>query len=361
MAENKTTDQTTQGAGADTGAQTLRDVPGNISEYQKFKADGGLEHNQQLQGREAAVAAAKAAGILPEADQVEEHKSRSNFQRRVSRLQRKIGERDAQIADLQKRVSASAAASAAPAQNGAHAASAERAGETSPAVKPNGEAKTPPRPKEDDFKTYGEFVEALTDWKTDRKLEAAEAKRAEDRARSEAENKGKAVTDAHNLRVDEAKTRYPDWDKAFKGLDDNSYTDPMVVFIFESDRGPDVTYYLATHREELERIAKLSPVRQVAALAKIEEQFGDAGDEGEVPQDDKPAKKPATIPADDEDDEEDEEAERKPKPRAAASKAPPPAKPLGGRAAPADQMPDPKDFAAYSKWSKRQAEKNIKR
>jgi hypothetical protein len=363
MSENNT-DQTNN-QGADSGG--LRDVPGDIGEYKKFVADGGLDHNQKLIGREAAVAAAKAAGILPNGDGEEQYNKLSRFDKRVSivsaqrvgKLQREIGRREAQIAELEKRVAATAAA-AAPPQNGNHApAAAKPAAEEAHTAKPNGEAKEPPRPKEEDFKTYSEFVEALADWKTDRKLEAREAKSAEERARADAENKGKAITDAHAARVDEAKTRYPDWDKAFKGLDDNSFTDPMVVFIFESEKGPDVTHYLATHRDELERIGKLSPVRQVAALSKIEDQFGDAG-EGEKPRDeeeeeeDKPGKKP--------DDDDEEEEERKPaKPAPRASKAPPPVKASGGRGAPDDGMPDPKDFAAYAAWSKRQAAKGVKR
>jgi len=35
--------------------------------------------------------------------------------------------------------------------------------------------------------------------------------------------------------------------------------------------------------------------------------------------------------------------------------------PLGGKGGADDAMPDPKDFAAYSAWSKRQAAKGIKR
>jgi hypothetical protein len=365
---SETDKTTTQGAGAETDAQTLRDVPGSISEYSKFKADGGLEHNQKVAGHDAAVKAAKAAGILPaEGEQGEEHKTRSNFQRRVSRLQRKIGERDAQIDELRKRIDAQA-----PAQNGNHAAPAagdKPAAFTAP--KPNGAVAIPkdaPRPKEEDFKAYSDFVEALADWKTDIKLAAAEAKRAEDSAKEAAAARSKAVTDAHNVRVDDAKTRYTDWNQAFKGLDDNSYTDSMVAFIFESDKGPDVTYYLATHRDELTRIAGLSPVRQVAALTKIEDQF--AGDDGEDDKDgagapDKGAGAKAakgTAPADDDEDDEDEDdAAAARKPKAHVTKAAAPAKPLGGRAAPADQMPDPKDFKAYAEWSKRQAAKGVKR
>jgi len=229
-------------------------------------------------------------------------------------------------------------------------------------------AHAPPRPKEEDFKTYSEFVEALTEWKTDRKIQEREAAREEQRARARNESESKKVLDAHNARVDEAKTRYADWNDAFKGLDDNSFSDPMVVYIFESDRGPDVTYYLATHRDELERIRGLSPIKQAAALGRIEDRLeaesdkGDkgedgAGDKGEDAKDSKP---PQFAKREDDDDNEDDD-EPQPKRKSSASKAPPPVKPLGGKGGSDDAMPDPKDFKAYEAWAKRQAAKGIKR
>jgi hypothetical protein len=363
--------ENTQQTGAtDNGtAGELREVPKDISEYKKFVAGGGHEHNAQVVGREAAVAAAKVAGILPDPEpgEAQEHKQRSSFQHRVARLQRKIGERDARIADLQKRLdegsngAAPATNGTAPAAspNGTAARASSNAKAADPASRqidtPGGEKKAPPRPVETDFKTYGEFIEALTEWKTDRKLAEAEDRRRETARLAEAETKNKTITDAHNLRVDEAKTRYPDWDKAFNGLDDNSFTDPMVVFIFESESGPDVTYYLATHRDELERIQKLSPLRQAAALGKIEDQFAPDDAKGEKDEEDE-----------EEEDEEGAAAKKKPeapepRPARRVSTAPPPAKPLGGRGGGGDQMPDPKDFAAYSAWSKRQAAKGVKR
>ncbi|HEY2605559.1 MAG TPA: hypothetical protein VGJ10_06055 [Paraburkholderia sp.] len=351
-------DETTQANGKNGAAEGLRDIPSDIGEYSKFVKDGGLEHNEKIRNRETAVAAAKAAGLeVPAAEPGEsQEKHRNGFQARVGRLQRKIGERDAQIEDLRKQLEARA--SSAPA-NGTAKPDAEKPAAAAPAVeRPNGEAKTPPRPKEEDFKTYAAFVEALTDWTADRKLEAADAKRADVARNADAEAKSKAVTDAHNARVDEAKTRYPDWDKAFKGLDDNSFTDPMVVFIFESDKGPDVTYYLATHREELERIAKLSPLRQAAALGKIEDQFEEPPDDDEEEEEDTEEKKGGAEGA----------KTRKPaaepepaKPRKRVSQAPPPAKPLGGKAGADDPMPDPTNFKAYAAWSQRQAAKGVKR
>lgn len=337
----------------------LREVPSDISEYRKFVEEKGHEHNAQILGREAAVAAARAAGIVPESangNEAEVKKRANSSKRKIRKLYQEIGARDAEIEALRK-------AAATHATNGA----AKPAGESvsaatpAPAAGPATKQDAPPRPKEEDYKTYSEFVEALTDWKTDRKLEASEAKRAEERARTQNESESKKVLDAHNARVDEAKTRYADWNDAFKGLDDNSFSDPMVVYIFESDRGPDVTYYLATHRDELDRIRKLSPIKQAAALGRIEDglQESGEGDKGEGEGDEggaKPAKKHAE---DDEPDEEDEKPQ--PKRKSGASKAPPPVKPLGGKGGSDDAMPDPKDFRAYEAWSRRQAAKGVKR
>ncbi len=361
MTTEETTQQQPPAAGEKPG-DGLRDVPTDIGEYTKFVKEGGLEHNAKVLGREAAEKAAKEAGIIPAdktaGEQQQETHRKNGFQQRITRLQRKIGERDQVIKDLQSRVAAGSAP--APASNGAQPAaaagtSAAAAAKTAPPA--NGKApaddgkKTPPKPLEANFKTYGEFIEALTDWQTDRKLEAREAKRAEEqRAQTDAQ-KGKEITDAHTARVNEAKERYPDWDAAFKGLTNDDFSDPILVFVFESDVGPDVTYHLVTHRDELARIRKLSPVRQAAELGKIEDKIlaarpaAAAAGEG-----DKGDKKP-------DEEEEDETPPKKAAKAAATSKAPPPEKPIGGRAAAEDTMPDPSDFVAYEAWSKRQAAK----
>ena len=361
-------DETNQPAGDGKPAEGLRNVPGDIVEYTKFVKEGGLDHNEKVLTHDDSVAAAQAAGILPADSETAEHeaqekKHRNGFQQRVTRLQRKIGERDQIIRDLQQRI---AAPSGAPAPKAAEPHRETRAEETpAPAADKqhvNGKAaEAPPRPKEADFKTYGEFIEALTDWKTDRKLEAADQRRAQEaRERTEAD-KGNAITDAHNTRVDEAKTRYqgaddkPAWDAAFKGLDDNSFSGPMVVFIFESEAGPDITYYLATNREELARIRALTPIRQAAELGRIEAKFlegAKARGEKDGGKDDE--KEP-------DEDAEEESAKPPEKPKLRVSKAPPPEKPIGGRAGAEDAPPDPKDFVAYEKWSKRQAAKGVKR
>ena len=349
MAEETKTEQALAG-----GADGLRDVPTSIDEYTKFVKDGGLDHNAKVLGREAAEKAAKEAGVIPadgEKPAGDGEDETIAITRRVSRLQRKIGERDQRIKDLEKQLGTRSAPA-----NGATTTTAPAKPADKPAAHVNGKApeadQTPPKPKEADFKTYGEFIEALTDWKTDRKLEARDAKRAQEQQQQTEAQQGAEITRAHNERVAEAKKRYPDWEQAFKGLNDQSFSDPMTVFIFESDVGSDVTYYLVTHRDEMARIAKLSPIRQAGELGKIEDKILAArtdkeGDKEADKEDDKGgAKEP-----------EEEEPPKKAAAKAATSKAPPPEKPIAGRGTAADEMPDPSDFVAYEAWSKRQAAK----
>jgi hypothetical protein len=314
---------------------TPREIPTDIAEYEKYVADGGnlskKEHAPAAANTKTSDAPAKTDDETDPETEQQHQKKKSGFQRRVTRLNREIGERDAKIADLERRLGASGATKTVPDEG------------VKPApVKAEPAKPAADKPKLEDFTTYEEYSEALIDWKTEAKLAARETQAAERAEATAEQNAGKAVMDAHNARVDEAKTRYDDWGTAFDGLNDKSFTDAMVVGIFESEFGPDISYALATNRDELARIAKLSPVRQAAEIGKIEARFqkeADADDDGE---DDAPARKPERA-----------EPAAKAKPR--VTQAPAPAKPLKGKSGGEDAMPDPKDFAAYERWAKRKA------
>lgn len=55
-------------------------------------------------------------------------------------------------------------------------------------------------------------------------------------------------------RVQDAKTRYPDWD-AVTARPDLKVTAAMEAAIVESDKGPDIVYWLATHPEQCTQLA----------------------------------------------------------------------------------------------------------
>lgn len=76
-------------------------------------------------------------------------------------------------------------------------------------------------------------------------------------------------------RLKEAKASIPDIEKA---ITDPSLpvTDIGARFIHESEKGPQVAYWLATNRDEASRIARLDPYSQAFELGRIEARIGAA-------------------------------------------------------------------------------------
>lgn len=127
---------------------------------------------------------------------------------------------------------------------------------------------------------------------------------------------------AENVKADgykeasaDARSRYADFDQVAHG-GHWSPTQAMLDVILESDRGPDLAYYLGANPEEAARISRLSPTQQAAALGRIEA-----------------TRLPDTRP--------------KPPPQ---TKAPPPISPLRTTGATAEKSPDGMNYEEYRAW-----------
>jgi hypothetical protein len=163
--------------------------------------------------------------------------------------------------------------------------------ETAPPVETKAEAKAKPEAK--DFETYETYVEALTDWK----LEARETQRNQEQAERTARESQQKIADSHAGRIEKAKERYQDWDDVMTAANSMPITREIHAAIVESDFGPDIAYHLATHPDDVKRIAALPPLRQIAELGKLEVQFekpANAATHNKEPQK-KPLPKPAAT------------------------------------------------------------------
>lgn len=178
------------------------------------------------------------------------------------------------------------------------------------------EERNDPRPKRDQFDNPDAFETALVEWANrsrDRQAKAeAEAKRLENDEeknkktpvsetpeqktfRETAERIGKAWADQKKdfLKANpDFLTEHPDFEEV-TGADDVKISLAMAESITEQDNGPTIAYYLGQNKEEADRIAGLTPLRQAVEITKISQKLA---------------------------------GEAKPK----TSKAPPPVKPLGG-------------------------------
>jgi len=124
-------------------------------------------------------------------------------------------------------------------------------------------------PKREDFDDYETYLEARADYKAEQKVKAV---LAEQQARTQYSTQ--QTSEAQRLAryqqdLDKARSSIPDFDEV-TGEADVPVTQTMRDAILESEVGALLTYHLAKHPAEAERIARLSPVAQAKAIGAIE-------------------------------------------------------------------------------------------
>ncbi len=140
--------------------------------------------------------------------------------------------------------------------------------DTPPVVEPP-KVEPKQRPKLEDFADkedqFGEYMEALTDWKVEqnkavmqKELEALRAELVAKDKDSIAAAEAAERADDWNARVETAKAKYTDWDAVAQAA--TAETAPisaaMGEAIQEDPAGPDIVYYLAKNHEEAQRVFK---------------------------------------------------------------------------------------------------------
>lgn len=139
------------------------------------------------------------------------------------------------------------------------------------------------KPTADQFKDYGEFVEALADWKADQKVTEALKARDADTAKSAEQRAHETKAQTFVERQTAAKTSIPDYDAVVSAAD-VPISRHVEEVILDSDKGPELVYHLAKNPAEAARISALSPLAAARELGRIEATLGQAA----------PATKPVT-------------------------------------------------------------------
>lgn len=109
------------------------------------------------------------------------------------------------------------------------------------------------------------WADAVSDWNFDRKMS--------ERSKTDQEAKSRQAQQTaereYQKRADVAREKHEDFDDVVTdpGL---PITDAMAFEIRNSELGPDIAYYLGTHKKEADRIARLHPLTQAKELGKIE-------------------------------------------------------------------------------------------
>lgn len=131
------------------------------------------------------------------------------------------------------------------------------------------EAAPAQKPTADQYGDYGDYVEALTDWKADQRdaqRNTAEATRSADRAAD-------LQRQAWATKVSAVETTLTDYAEIV-GNSDLPIAGHVAEALMEADRGPELAYYFAQHQHELAKLNAMSNARAAIELGRIEATLG---------------------------------------------------------------------------------------
>lgn len=121
------------------------------------------------------------------------------------------------------------------------------------------------RPTQDQFETYEQYIEALTDYK----LQAREAQAREQYAQWQAQEQKRVALEGWHQRVSEYRPAAPDFEEVMHSVDHIPLPAYVQDALVRSDMGPAVAYELAKNPAELMKITRMAPLQAVWALGQV--------------------------------------------------------------------------------------------
>lgn len=119
-----------------------------------------------------------------------------------------------------------------------------------------------PKPVVDQFETYEDFVDALTDWKVDLRDH-----------RATVQTRQQEVASKQEQSTVKARQTYADFDEVTAETPPFRYPDSTIEALRDSDHSADLLYHLCKNTAEAEKLAKLTPLAQIKELGRLEAKF----------------------------------------------------------------------------------------
>lgn len=205
----------------------------------------------------------------------------AGVKKKLDKLTKRVYDREERIKALQAELDQ--------ARKGANTTSEHASPSPAPSPAPASDAKpTRAQFNGDDEK----YLEALSDWKVDQRLKQ-EAEKAEKARRDQAQ---KSRWDTFKEREAMFAAQHDDFHETAYESPVN-YSQAMVDFITDSEKGPEIAYHLGKHLDEAKAIAALPPMRQAIALDRLEQSLKPIATTASDDDDDDIAAAPTPSPA----------------------------------------------------------------
>ncbi len=127
---------------------------------------------------------------------------------------------------------------------------------------PSSPVQTAAEPRRESFKDDAAYAEARVEFLANRRAEAILAER-------EQEREGRRVADAFHEKAEAIADQYPDFESVVHNPN-LPITPSMAEYLTDSEKGPELAYYLGKNPLKAAEIARLSPIRAARELMKLE-------------------------------------------------------------------------------------------
>jgi len=117
------------------------------------------------------------------------------------------------------------------------------------------------------FKAF-EYAEKLAEYSATKAVEEDRKRQTDERTKAEQN----LMVKAFEARLEKAREKYPDF-KEVVGRADANVPPYIQQYMVESDFGGDLGYYFAKNPDVFEGLTKLSPIKAIAAIGKLETQW----------------------------------------------------------------------------------------
>lgn len=240
---------------ATTTAETAKPVvettagEGESKEASTLSAPEGETHSEQNQSSESETEETREAKEGQTTGD-EPGKKKGGFQRRIDKLNSRVTAKEQEVEFWKQQALKNASVT-----------------QTSPGVNPTAKtAQVEGKPKPESFDTHTEYVEALTDWKTETKLKERDDKQFKERIDQEQSK----IVGTYTERAKAFSEKTADFSDVLAEVDHIPLSPVLRDIILNTENGPQLAYELAKNPEEYARIAKLPAIAVAREVGKLE-------------------------------------------------------------------------------------------
>jgi hypothetical protein len=147
-----------------------------------------------------------------------------------------------------------------------------------------------PAPKESDYPDYVAYDRALIVYENAKFTVSRELRKAAETARIAIAQQQQATVDTYLERIGEASKSIKDFNAVMQAATVSPSHRDTVLLIMESEKSPQLAYYLAKHPEKVHELNGMTPRRQAAEIGRLEARLSTVAPKKET-------KAPSPVPA----------------------------------------------------------------